>query len=79
MGVRGVITPEERALTAWTDFYHGPTVEGIANLIRAAVAEEREACARLADNTAVRLYDRVLDCRCHGTVDDLAAAIRCRP
>lgn len=51
------MTPKERAVYIW-DKWHGERsfLTVVANAIREAIAEEREACAKVAENTDVELF-----------------------
>ena len=78
------MTPEERAELVWQE-YHNPDCAtfvrpwpaAVAEQIRAAVAEEREACAHVADREASEL-DQWGE-HAAGTAKSIAAAIRARP
>jgi hypothetical protein len=77
-GVQKSMTPEERATAVCRDSRW--TIEPwkydlIVAAIRAAIAEEREACAEIADYTAARLFEHT-----YGSIasESIAAAIRAR-
>jgi hypothetical protein len=58
---------------------NGDEGEAVANAIRAAVEEEREACAHLADNAVVVHFAETMDGNESArTAQRLAAAIRAR-
>lgn len=73
------MTPEERVQAAirwWTTYQAGTLETMITTTIRAAIAEEREACAKLAELhcTPEEPYWQ------EGSCDDrIATAIRLRP
>lgn len=78
------MTPEERAEQVWTMLFHPPHVplekRAVAAAIRAAVAEERERCAKIAEGT-VPTHDSIgnsLKYTCGGQ-RWIAAAIRKAP
>lgn len=80
------MTPEERAATvtviadgyacACLGRYRCGTHEEIVGVIRAAIAEEREACATIIDNWP---DDGLIPATMRAIYDELAATIRSRP